>query len=80
MRGVTERRLQNIRAVSISTRTPHAGSDSSFPQLGPRFGTFQPALPMRGVTPSQVKATNTYIKFQPALPMRGVTFIASAPS
>ena len=56
----------------ISTRTPHAGSD--------RYGKFrylyvkefQPALPMRGVTPPICKTLQSR-RFQPALPMRGVT-------
>ena len=58
----------------ISTRTPHAGSD--------RYGKFrylyvkefQPALPMRGVTPPICKTLQSR-RFQPALPMRGVTLL-----
>ena len=58
----------------ISTRTPHAGSD--------RYGQFrylyvkefQPALPMRGVTPPICKTLQSRL-FQPALPMRGVTLL-----
>ena len=34
---------------SISTRTPHAGSDLD-PELKGTVDEFQPALPMRGVT------------------------------
>ena len=35
--------------MTISTRTPHAGSDFNVP-LMPSWCPFQPALPMRGVT------------------------------
>ena len=38
---------------SISTRTPHAGSDTRYRPAG-IIGAFQPALPMRGVTPADM--------------------------
>ena len=72
MRGVTVVDKINEHPALISTRTPHAGSD--------RYGKFrylyvkefQPALPMRGVTPPICKTLQSR-RFQPALPMRGVT-------
>ncbi len=39
---------------SISTRTPHAGSDSVNYEEKIPWDIFQPALPMRGVTPACV--------------------------
>ena len=72
MRGVTC--FQAIATISapISTRTPHAGSDSqSRVHLG-EILQFQPALPMRGVT-KLTRYSRAEDVFQPALPMRGVT-------
>ena len=74
MRGVTVVDKINEHPALISTRTPHAGSD--------RYGKFrylyvkefQPALPMRGVTPPICKTLQSR-RFQPALPMRGVTLL-----
>ena len=43
VRGDVRRRL-------ISTRTPHAGSDNEPMSRSRSWSTFQPALPMRGVT------------------------------
>ena len=73
MRGVTRQRPHGRVARSISTRTPHAGSDSlrEMPSMSER-SLFQPALPMRGVTKRRFPKMLRVI-FQPALPMRGVT-------
>ena len=37
------------------------------------MAVFQPALPMRGVTPQRATIDILELTFQPALPMRGVT-------
>ena len=50
MRGVTRTETGHDKAESISTRTPHAGSDDIKPCFVEREHVFQPALPMRGVT------------------------------
>ena len=50
MRGVTRCREQVAARQSISTRTPHAGSDHSEAVKIVSKHRFQPALPMRGVT------------------------------
>ena len=49
MRGVTNFPCVGVCGLAISTRTPHAGSDSVFDKDG-AYHRFQPALPMRGVT------------------------------
>ncbi len=56
----------------ISTRTPHAGSDPDTGEIITAYKTFQPALPMRGVTTMSMNFDDA-MAFQPALPMRGVT-------
>ena len=61
----------------ISTRTPHAGSDLQGHAAVLHEQGFQPALPMRGVTPEGWDDSGEYL-FQPALPMRGVTAILCA--
>ena len=50
MRGVTLVLTSVDLKLLISTRTPHAGSDTVLAFLYVTFVTFQPALPMRGVT------------------------------
>ena len=71
MRGVTIVTNDGYTGELISTRTPHAGSDPMRPVVSVT-NSFQPALPMRGVT-SSTNATSVKRLFQPALPMRGVT-------
>ena len=73
MRGVTSRTGKTqSRIVEISTRTPHAGSDTATMATKTIKTLFQPALPMRGVT-NFCKGYMGVRLFQPALPMRGVT-------
>ena len=72
MRGVTKGFYHGTQHDSISTRTPHAGSDSNPFSSAYSLSLFQPALPMRGVTVLAVLYSARVI-FQPALPMRGVT-------
>ena len=72
MRGVTFDFLVAYRLGHISTRTPHAGSDPVTLVMVGAVGVFQPALPMRGVTPWRFNQ-GAVEQFQPALPMRGVT-------
>ena len=50
MRGVTRRTWLYPFHSMISTRTPHAGSDSASSYHAMPICPFQPALPMRGVT------------------------------
>ena len=50
MRGVTVLWWAMGMGTSISTRTPHAGSDRKRDTPAPSPILFQPALPMRGVT------------------------------
>ena len=71
MRGVTAQPRAARVGADISTRTPHAGSDAEIRRIADEQ-TFQPALPMRGVT-SDFDDEIAARKFQPALPMRGVT-------
>ena len=49
MRGVTASGDRRPREDQISTRTPHAGSDTNDDAID-EYREFQPALPMRGVT------------------------------
>ena len=49
MRGVTIVTNDGYTGELISTRTPHAGSDPMRPVVSVT-NSFQPALPMRGVT------------------------------
>ena len=77
MRGVTHGGKVRCNFQTISTRTPHAGSDRTGRQRARWAGLFQPALPMRGVT-DQGATRITAGSFQPALPMRGVTAILCA--
>ena len=59
--------------VDISTRTPLAGSDSMCAPPKRPQSTFQPALPLRGVTAYTRTCRSVLLLFQPALPLRGVT-------
>ena len=77
MRGVTMREGIDVSDDLISTRTPHAGSDTRLADLDFRPDKFQPALPMRGVTGVPVVQHGGKV-FQPALPMRGVTGTVSS--
>ena len=72
MRGVTRHGQVQGHDEHISTRTPHAGSDTAGTTTVTVLSLFQPALPMRGVTAAR-GIPATYDSFQPALPMRGVT-------
>ena len=63
----------SLRQLSISTRTPLAGSDVVRLTALQEAHTFQPALPLWGVTCRTRSSTETPKGFQPALPLRGVT-------
>ena len=47
--------LLHFKSIRISTRTPHAGSDLTTLRARLRSYEFQPALPMRGVTPLAIQ-------------------------
>ena len=63
-------RYTRIRGWSdtISTRTPHAGSDIAHSFFAYMLSAFQPALPMRGVTPLLLLALLGHTDFNPHSP------------
>ena len=70
------RKNSGVAKTSISTHAPRTGSDFPKPYnyivpLG-----FQPTLPARGATLSEVSQEITSSKFQPTLPARGATIFA----
>ena len=75
MRGVTVRQPSAKQPKTISTRTPHAGSDL---QNGYRFGedNISTRTPHAGSDFPVAFCARFDFLFQPALPMRGVTRIA----
>ena len=72
MRGVTVRQPSAKQPKTISTRTPHAGSDL---QNGYRFGedNISTRTPHAGSDFPVAFCARFDFLFQPALPMRGVT-------
>ena len=72
MRGVTSRRVQLYHGRDISTRTPHAGSDSHADHRRHRI-CISTRTPHAGSDALAHVRRDIVRQFQPALPMRGVT-------
>ena len=73
MRGVTRSSGFESCAVSISTHTPHAGSDPPSVRLSLVFCTISTHTPHAGSDQKDVFKSIDFDKFLPTLPMRGVT-------